>query len=51
MTEEEEATYPRHNDEGQLIVDPPVVPTKVEEVPEEDGGILNTTQTSQSTVA
>ena len=45
MTEDEEATYPRYNDEGQLIVDPPVVPTEEEEVPEEDGGILNTTQT------
>ena len=51
MTEEEEATYPRYDDEGQLIVDPPVVPTEEEEVPDEDGGILNTTQTSQSSVA
>ena len=43
---EEEATYPRYDDEGQLIVEPPVVPTEEDEVPEEDGGILNTTQTS-----
>ena len=36
MTEEEEATYPRYEDEGKLIVDPPVVPTEEEEVLEED---------------
>ena len=51
MTEEEEATYPRYDDAGNLIVDPPVVPTEEEEVLEEDGGILNATQTSQSSVA
>ena len=51
MTEEEEATYPRYDDEGKLIEEPPVDPTEEEEVPEEDGGILNTTQTSQSSVA
>ena len=43
MTEEEEVTYPRYDDEGNLIVNPPVVPTEEEEVPEEDGGILNAT--------
>ena len=51
MTEEEEVTYPRYDDEGKLIVDPPVVPTEEEEVLEEDGGILNAAQTSQSSVA
>ena len=51
MTEEEKVSYPRYDDEGQLIEHPPVVPTKEEEVPEEDGGILNTTQTSKSSVA
>ena len=51
MTEEEEATYPRYDDEGKLIEKPPVEPTEEEEVSQEDEGILNTTQTSQSSVA
>ena len=51
MTEEEEVTFPRYDDAGNLIVDPPVVPTEEEEVLKEDGGILNATQTSQSSVA
>ena len=51
MTEEEEVTYPRYDDAGNLIVDPPVVHTEEDEVLEEDGGILNATQTSQSSVA
>ena len=51
MTDDEEASYPRYDDEGNLIVEPPVVPVEEKEVPKEDGGILNTTQTSQSSVA
>ena len=51
MAEEEEVTYPRYDDGGNLIVDPPVVPTEEEEAVDEDGGILNATQTSQSLVA
>ena len=51
MTEEEEVTYPRYDDEGNLIVDPPVVPTEEEVVLEEDGSSLNATQTLQSSVA
>ena len=51
MTEEEEATYPRYDDEGKLVEEPPVEPTEEEEVLQEDEGILNTTQTSQSSVA
>ena len=51
MTEEEEATYPRYDDEGKLIEEPPVEPTEEEEVLQEDEGISNTTQTSQSSVA
>ena len=49
--EEEEVTYPRYDDAGNLVVDPPVVPTEEEEVVDEDGGILDATQTSQSSVA
>ena len=48
---EEEITYPRYDDDGNLIEHPPVVPTEEEEVVEEDEGILNATQTSQSSVA
>ena len=51
MTDDEEITYPRYNEEGQLIEHPPVVHTEEEEVLEEEGGILNATQTSQSSVA
>ena len=51
MTEEEEATYPRYDDEGKLIEEPPVEPTEEEKVSQEDEGILNTTQISQSSVA
>ena len=46
MTDDEEAYYPRYDDEGQLIEHPPVVHTEEEEVLEEDA-----TQTSQSSVA
>ena len=48
---EEEITYPRYDDVGNLLEGPPVVHTEEEEVVEEDGGILNATQTSQSSVA
>ena len=48
---EEEITYPRYDDDGNLLEGPPVAQTEEEEVFEEDGGILNTTQTSQSSVA
>ena len=48
---EEEITYPRYVDDGNLLKGPPVNQTEEEEVFEEDGGILNATQTSQSTVA
>ena len=48
---EEEITYPRYDDDGNLLEGPPVVPTEEEKVVEEDGGILNPTQTSQSSVA
>ena len=48
---EDEITYPRYDDAGNLIEAPPVVPTEEEEVVEEDEGILNATQTSQSSVA
>ena len=51
MADDEEASYPRYDDEGNLIEHPPVVNTEEEEVLEEDGGILNATQTSQSSVA
>ena len=51
MADDEEATYPRYDDEGKLLEHPPVVDTEEEEVLEEDGGILNATQTSQSSVA
>ena len=51
MTDDEEITYPRYEEEGQLIEHPPVVHTEEEEVLEEEGGILNATQTSQSSVA
>ena len=51
MTDDEEITYPRYDDDGNLIEHPPVVPTEEEEVLEEEGGILNATQTSQSSVA
>jgi hypothetical protein len=51
MTDDEEITYPRYDEEGQLIEHPPVVHTEEEEVLEEEGGILNATQTSQSSVA
>ena len=34
---EEEITYPRYDDDGNLIEAPPVVPTEEEEVVEEDG--------------
>ena len=37
MTEEEEITYPRYDDDGNLILHPPLVPTEEEEVLEEDG--------------
>ena len=51
MTDDEEITYPRYDDDGNLILNPPVVSTEEEEVLEEDGGILHATQTSQSSVA
>ena len=47
---EEEITYPRYDDAGNLLEAPPVVSTEEEEAVEEDGGILNATQTSQSSV-
>ena len=51
MTDDEEASYPRYDEEGNLIEHPPGVDTEEEETLEEDGGILNATQTSQSSVA
>ena len=48
---EKELTYPRYDDDGNLIERPPVIQTEEEEVLEEDGGILNATQASQSSVA
>ena len=48
---EEELTYPRYDDAGNLIEGPRVIQPEEEEVLEEDGGILNATQTSQSSVA
>ena len=48
---EEEITYPRFDDDGNLLEGPPVNQTEEEEVLEEDGGILNATQTSQSSMA
>ena len=51
MADDEEASYPCYDDEGNLIEHPPVVHTEEEEVLEEDGGILNATQTSQSSLA
>ena len=51
MADDEEVSYPRYDDEGKLLEHPPVVDTEEEEVLEEDGGILNATQTSQSSVA
>ena len=51
MADDEEASYPRYDDEGKLLEHPPVDETEEEEVLEEDGGILNATQTSQSSVA
>ena len=48
---EEELTYPRYDDDGNLVDDSPVDQTEEEEVLEEDVGILNATQTSQSSVA
>ena len=47
---EEEITYPHYDDAGNLLEGPPAVPTEKEEMVEEDGGILNATQTSQSSV-
>ena len=47
MADDEEASYPRYDDEGKLLEHPPVDETEEEEVLEEDGGILNATQTSQ----
>ena len=51
MADDEEASYPRYDDEGNLIKNPPVDDTEEEEALEEEGGILNSTQTSQSSVA
>ena len=48
---EEEITYPRYDDDGNLLEGPPVNQTEEEEVLEEDGGILDATQSSQSSVA
>ena len=48
---EEEITYPRYDDDGNLIEGPPVNQTEEEKVLVEDEGILNATQTSQSSVA
>ena len=48
---EEEITYPRYDDNGNLSEGPQVVSTEEEEVVEEDWGILNVTQTLQSSVA
>ena len=48
---DEELTYPRYDDDGNLVEGPSVVPTEEEEALEKDGGILNATQTSQSSVA
>ena len=48
---EEEITYPHYDHDGNLLEGPPVVPTEEEELVEEDGGVLNATQTSQSSVA
>ena len=50
MTDDEEITYPRYDDDENLIEHPPVAHTEEEEVLEEEGGILNATQTSQSSV-
>ena len=43
MADDEEASYPRYDDEGKLLEHPPVDETEEEEVLEEDGGILNAT--------
>ena len=51
MADDEEATYPRYDEEGNLLENPPVDDTEEEEALEEEGGILNTTQNSQSSVA
>ena len=51
MADDKEASYPRYDDEGKLLEHPPVDETEEEEALDEDGGILNTTQTSQSSVA
>ena len=48
---EEEITYPRYDDDENLLEGPPVVPTEEEDVMEEDGGILNATQTSDDSVS
>ena len=40
---EEEITYPRYDNAGNLLEGPPAVPTEKEEMVEEDGGILNAT--------
>ena len=51
MADDDEASYPRYDEEGKLLEHPPVDETEEEEVLEEDGGILNATQTSQPSVA
>ena len=51
IADDEEASYSRYDDEGNLLEDPPVDDTEEEEALEEEGGILNATQTSQSSVA
>ena len=38
MADDEEASYPRYDDEGKLLEHPPGVDTEDEEVLEEDGG-------------
>ena len=51
MADDKETSYPRYDDEGKLLEHPPVDETEEEEALDEDGGILNATQTSQSSVA
>ena len=48
---EDDLNDPRYDDDGNLVDNDPVDQTEEEEVLEEDVGILNATQTSQSSVA
>ena len=48
---EDDVNDPRYDDDGSLVDDDLVDQTEEEEVLEEDVGILNATQNSQSSVA